>query len=221
MPSKRPLRLLITVLTIAQVYSFVTIPTNHNGFHGRSRKLSVSLNTAIDKFGVTQYPPTTTVSATLLATKGVRAIWRRYSYTPTPGLNIFQSISTGIESGGRASIPPFPTPSLTQPIVLSGAPSTNASAASAANNTSPAISNNVTHTISNYTRSAVTALRTPSTGSGTFHVLGRQATMRNMGSTDIFRLVATGALPEQVTSQGDHPVVKLGIVGLRKVPFRK
>jgi hypothetical protein len=39
-----------------------------------------------------------------------------------------------------------------------------------------------------------------------------------VGATDIFRPVATGAPPAQITSRDDHPISKSGIVRKKKNP---
>ncbi len=44
--------------------------------------------------------------------------------------------------------------------------------------------------------------------------------LHKRGATDCFQPVATGALPSQITSRGDHPVPRHGIVGTTAALFR-
>ncbi|KAI4276596.1 MAG: hypothetical protein LQ337_002379 [Flavoplaca oasis] len=122
---------------------------------------------------LTQYPPTITTSQPSPATSGI--------------------INTELETDGRTSIQPFPTPSVppvTIPIELpSATPSSNTSTAA-------------------YSRLFIS----PKTNSTRWY-FGRRAVGQAMiDQTEVFQPVATQAPPRHIPQRGDHPAPRLNIV---------
>ena len=115
------------------------------------------------------------------------------------GANLHQIIITSLETQGRPSIEPFPiyTP---PPIILTTAFSQNISLIINSFQSSIVLPTEVANNIS---PSRLSQSRFPS------------SKMDRRGATDCFQPVATGALPSQFPSRGDHPVPRLGIVSLK------
>ncbi|KAI4139864.1 MAG: hypothetical protein LQ341_004055 [Variospora aurantia] len=122
-----------------------------------------------DPFGQpssTQYPPTTTVHSSL----------------PATGI-----INTALETEGRPSVQPFPTPSVSSIANLTILSTFNVSYASG----KPLASSRSNFTIHSWNR--------------------RAANKAMVDQTDVFRPMATGAPPSQIPSRADHPVPRLNI----------
>ncbi len=99
-----------------------------------------------------------------------------------------QILHTILETQGRPSLLPFPTPFIAAPVSLLFFPSTRTEAVSKA----PTKASNETGI------AALLKVRSP--------------LLMEMGTTDIFQPVATGAPPRQIPPREDHPVPRLGIV---------
>lgn len=145
-----------------------------------------------DPFGQpssTQYPPTTTVHSSAAGVSEALLPWAKkllgtdqYAY---------QIINTALETEGRPSVQPFPTPSVSSIANLTILPTFNVSHASV----KPIASSKSNFTIHSWNR--------------------RAANKAMVDQTNVFRPMATGAPPSQIPSRADHPVPRLNIVSPR------
>ncbi|KAL8830758.1 MAG: hypothetical protein Q9191_001258 [Dirinaria sp. TL-2023a] len=178
------------------VYLVVAHPLK--GFHTYHASKAEYPTTVLGHFDSTQYPPTTTVSV---------------AFSAKQALKDRQTVSTGLESGGRPSVQPFPTPSVTQPVIQFQNFPSNVLSPSGANFSSRPVLNIPFQNISNYSRPAVTALIAATSARRETMIRPRQPSPEYSRFTGIFEPIATGVFPGQITSRDGHPVPRLGIVG--------
>ncbi|KAI4129135.1 MAG: hypothetical protein LQ338_002370 [Usnochroma carphineum] len=115
----------------------------------------------------TQYPPTTTVHSSTPATSGI--------------------IHTALETDGRPSLQPFPTPEARNVTISTVLPRSNTTHASH----TPLISSEANSTVHSWRR--------------------RAAEQAMLDQTEVFQPLATGPPPSQIPSRGDHPAPRLKI----------
>ncbi|KAL8671843.1 MAG: hypothetical protein Q9168_003659, partial [Polycauliona sp. 1 TL-2023] len=122
----------------------------------------------------TQYPPVTTIPQHSPATSGI--------------------VNTVLETAGRASVIPFPTPSVPPVTITTGT-------------TGSTVVVPPLNTATGYSR----LLTSPKINS-THRYLGRRAIGQAMiDQTEVFQPVATQPPPRQIPSRGDHPAPRLNI----------
>lgn len=197
--------LLITLLTCSQEAQVIALPPyNATGFFPTSISRKTSIQSTCKNTSTTQYPPTTTVQNTTPGTKGVSGFsfpssgkyGCLHAFVTKWGANMNQIIVTSLETQGRPSIEPFPTYT-PPPIILTTAFPRNLSLITDSFQSSIVVSSKVTN---NSNVSTLSKSHLPS------------SKMDRRGVIDCFQPVATGALPSQLPSRGDHPVQRLGIV---------
>lgn len=181
----------VFLLTCSQEAQVTVLPTSN------SRILtSTSTRTLLRSIWdttTTQYPPTTIVKNTTPGTIGVSGCSLRH---PTNhGAKVKKIILTSLETG-NPSVQPFPT-YMPPPIILTTA---------------------FFQPLSLITNSSQSSIALPTKGTSNSSALPlsksqlSSSKMERRGATDCFQPVATGALPSQLPSRGDHPVPRLGIV---------
>lgn len=197
--------ILLFLLTWLQGHQVIALPTGNTTRFFPTAKPSTILSQSIWKITTTiQYPPTTILRNTTPGTIGVSGFSFHRPKTRVPsallipqGAYFDQIVITSLETQGRPSLQPFPTYT-PPPIVLTTAFSQNISLTTSGSRSSIALYNT--------SRKHSSALWLPKSNLPS-------AKMERRGATDCFQPVATGALPSQLPSRGDHPVPRLGIVG--------
>lgn len=147
-----------------------------------------------------------------------------------------QIVDTTLETEGRPSLQPFPTSFVASQVLLT----THVSQSSLPSTSRPWGSGPVPHSSLNSSskarRSGVptshSSLNSTSRPSGTVVLPTRTANrtmpswlpsgesgpdLHRRGATDCFQPVATSSIPHQISSRGDHPVPRLGIVRYKPV----
>lgn len=130
-----------------------------------------------------------------------------------------------LETAGRPSVQPFPTPSacdITLPPVSTTLNTTLSTQSDTISNTTSSITSNpiTNHTISTIANTTSTAASisarpvvVPSKINSTVYTWQRRAIRQAMlDQTDVFQPVATSPPPGQIPSRADHPAPRLNIV---------